>query len=188
MFEAAHRNSSQICIRFEAVLPILQRMAGLQYQAVHIRDLLGASRTDVQRWLSTLPPFSVLPTQARTARTFTISDLAFFSIVSMLHTRLAMPLRAIADFSASLHAMLSAPAASNALPARYFINQNQDSVWTVSTEANGVVSLAIDPAPIWRAVYEFVGVEPNPQSHLHFGLMAQPSASIQESANARRTG
>lgn len=161
-------------------------MAGLQYQAVHIRDLLGVSRTDVQRWLSTLPPFSKSPTQARTARTFTISDLAFFSIVSLLHKQLEMPLRTIAGFSADLHAILNVPAASNALPARYFANQ-VDGLWRVGTEIGGSVSLAIDSGAIWRAVYEFVGLEPNPQSHLQFGLMALPSPSSEQS-NARRAG
>lgn len=161
-------------------------MAGLQYQAVHIRELLGVSRTDVQRWLSTLPPFSESPTQARTARTFTISDLAFFSIVAMLHKQLEMPLRTIACFSADLHALLNAPAASNTMPTRYFANQ-VDGLWQIGTEINGAVSLTIDSAPIWRAVYEFVGLEPSPQSHLPFGLMAVPSPSV-EQPNARRTG
>lgn len=163
-------------------------MAGLQYQAVHIRELLNASRTDVQRWLSTLPPFSTAPTQIRTARTFTISDLAFFSIVSLLHRRLDMPLRTIASFSGKLHTMLNAPAASNAMPARYFVSQNDDGAWHVGTEVGGAVSLAIDPVPIWHAVYEFVGLEPNPQSHLQFGLMALPSPSSVEKPNARRAG
>jgi hypothetical protein len=182
------RAFGQICINSEAGLRILLRMAGLQYQAVHIRDLLDASRTDVQRWLSALPPFSTSPTQARSARTFTICDLAFFSIVSMLHTRLDMPLRTIASLSAKLHTMLNAPAASNAMPARYYVNQDDDGVWHVGTEVGGVVSLAIDPVPVWRAVYEFVGLEPNPQSHLQFGLMALPSAPSVEPPNARRAG
>lgn len=155
-------------------------MAGLQYQAVHIRELLGVTRTDVQRWLNTLPPFSESPTQARTARAFTVNDLAFFSIVALLHKQLDMPLRTIANFSAELHALLSAPATSNTMPARYFVNQ-VDSYWRVGTEIDGAVSLAIDLAPIWCAVYEFVGLEPNPQSHLPFGLMAVPSHSVEQS-------
>lgn len=163
-------------------------MAILQYQAAHIRDLLGASRTDVQRWLTTLPPFSTSPTRARTARTFTISDLAFFSLVSMLHTRLNMPLRTIATFSTKLHTMLSAPAASSDMAARYYVNQDDDGVWHVGTEVGGVVSLSIDLVPVWHAVYEFVGLEPNPQSQLQFGLMALPTPVTSEPANARRTG
>ena len=159
-------------------------MAGLQYQAVHIRTLLGVSRTDVQRWLSSLPPFNSLPTQARTARTFTIGDLAFFSVVAMLHQRLDMPLRTIAGFSARLHALMNAPAASNAMPARYFLNQ-ESGTWEVGAQMGGDLSLAIDPIPLWRAVYEFVGLEPNPQAHLQFGLMALPSPSV-EPSNARR--
>lgn len=163
-------------------------MAGLHYQAVHIRELLNVSRTDVQRWLSTLPPFSTAPTQIRTARTFTISDLAFFSIVALLHSRLDMPLRTIASFSKELHTMLSAPAASNTMSMRYFVSQNDDGAWHVDTEVGGAVSLAIDFVPIWRAVYEFVGLEPNPQSHLQFGLMALPSRSSVEPHNVRRAG
>lgn len=161
-------------------------MAGLQYQAVHIRELLGVSRTDLQRWLSTLPPFRESPTQARTARTFTVSDLAFFSIVTLLHKRLDMPLRTIAGFSASLHELLNAPAASSAMPDRYFVNL-VDGRWQVGIQIDGDVSLAINLDPIWRAVYEFVGLKLNPQSHLQFGLTAVPSPSV-EQPNARRTG
>lgn len=179
---------AQNCIKSEAGLRIMDAMAGLQYQAVHIRELLNASRTDVQRWLSTLPPFSTAPTQIRTARAFTISDLAFFSIVSLLHKRLDMPLRTVASFSGKLHMMLIAPMASNIVPARYFVNQNDDGDWHVGTEVSGVLSLAIDPVPIWRSVYEFVGLEPNPQAHLQFGLMALPSPSSVEPPNARRAG
>lgn len=176
----------QICFFLEADVHIISRMPGLQYQALHVRELLTVSRTDVQRLLSTLPPFSAAPTQARTARTFTISDLAFFSIVSMLHKRLAMPLRVIAGFSGELHAMLSQPAASNSMPERYFLNQGGDGNWKVGIDANGVLSLAIDPAPIWRSVYGFVGLEPSPQANLQFGLMAVPTPSAVESSNARR--
>ena len=82
--------------------------------------------------------------------------------------------------------MLNAPAASNVIPARYFVNQNDDGVWHVGAEVSGALSLAIDPMPIWRSVYEFVGLEPNPQSHLQFGLMALPSPSSVEPSNARR--
>lgn len=163
-------------------------MSGLQYQAVHVRELLNASRTDVQRWLSTLPPFNTAATQIRTARTFTISDLAFFSIVSLLHRQLDVPLRTIANFSEALYTMLKAPTAFNALPERYFMNQNTDGAWRVETQASGAVSFAVDPMPIWQAVYEFVGVQPNPQSHLPFGLMALPCPSTVELPNARRAG
>ncbi len=84
--------------------------------------------------------------------------------------------------------MLMAPMASNIMPARYFVNQNDDGDWHVGTEVSGVLSLAIDPVPIWRSVYEFVGLEPNPQAHLQFGLMALPSPSSVEPPNARRAG
>lgn len=183
---AAINSTMQYCTNFGAVLTIIRQMAGLQYQAVHIRELVGVSRTDLQRWLCTLPPFNKSPTQARTARTFTVSDLAFFSIVVLLHKELEMPLRTIAYFSAELHALLNVPAASNAAPARYFVNQ-VDGIWKVGTEIDGSVSLSIDSGPIWLSVYEFVGLELNPQSHLQFGLMAVPSPSV-EQPNARRTG
>ena len=84
--------------------------------------------------------------------------------------------------------MLNATAASDTMPARYFVSQSDNGAWHVGTEVDGAVSLAIDPAPIWRAVYEFVGLEPNPQYHLQFGLMALPFPSSVESPNARRAG
>ena len=50
-------------------------------------------------------------------------DLAFFSVVALLHKQLDMPLRTIANFSAGLHVLLNAPATSNTMLARYFVNQ-----------------------------------------------------------------
>lgn len=163
-------------------------MAVLQYQAVHIRELLNLTRTEVQRWLCALPPFSTAPTQVRTARAFTIGDLAFFSIVSLLHKQLDLPVRSIAGFSEELHTLLNTPTAANTMSLRLFVNQDDGGVWRVGTEVGGALSLAIDVAPIWRSVYEFVGLEPNRQSHLQFGLMALPPLSSVEPPNARRAG
>ena len=148
-------------------------MAALQYTAVHVRNLLGLSRTELQRWLGALPPFAQAPTAARLARQFTITDLAFFSIVAGLHHRLEVPLRTIANFSAALHSQVGFRVAVAGSGGRFFLNQTDDGTWRIGSVAEGSVSLSIDPAPIWESVYQFVGVAPA-QRELALGLVALP--------------
>ncbi len=161
-------------------------MASLQYTAVHVRNLLGISRTDLQRWLSALPPFRAAPTQARTARSFTITDLAFFSILSALQERLGLPLRTIADFSAALYDQVDARAALAGSAVRFFLTQGEDGNWQVSADASGVLSLAIDPVPVWESVYQFVGVALPAQRELALGLVSLSQQPEKEQAHVRR--
>lgn len=161
-------------------------MAHLQYTAVHVRNLLNLSRTELQRWLSALPPFSLAPTQARTARTFTIADLAFISIVAVLHERLGLPLRTIATFSAALYGQVDARAALAGSAIRFFVNQVEDGSWQVGPETRGILSLTVDPVPVWESVYQFVGVALPAQRELALGLVSLPQSSEMEHLHARR--
>lgn len=156
-------------------------MAGLQYTAVHVRKLLGLNRTELQRWLATLPPFSFAITQARTARLFTITDLAFFSTVAWLHQRLELPLRTIATLSSAIYDHMDIPAALAGGSARFFLNQDANGEWQVGPEAKGDLSLTVDPAPIWESVYQFVGVAVPAQRELALGLV-----SLQQQENVER--
>jgi len=162
-------------------------MAALQYRAVHVRELLNLSRTELQRWLSTLPPFSIAPTHARTARLFTITDLAFFSMVALLQRRLDLPLRTIASFSTAMYEHVGTPATSTSSPARFFLNQSDDDSWQVGSEASGVLSLSVDPASIWQSVYQFVGLELPAQANLPFALMSVLPSHTMEPSHVRRT-
>lgn len=160
-------------------------MASLQYTAVHVRTLLNLSRTELQRWLSTLPPFNLAKTQARTARAFTINDLAFFSTIAVLQGSLDLPLRTIAAFSAELYGHIDAVAAVAGSSVRIFINHTSDGGWQVSSEASGTLSLTVDPAPVWESVYRFVGVALPAQRELALGLVSLPPSVNFEATHAR---
>ncbi|WP_257819032.1 hypothetical protein [Burkholderia glumae] len=160
-------------------------MTGLHYTAVHIRSLLGLSRTELQRWLSVLPPFNQVETKARTARVFTITDLAFFRIVVSLHERLGMPLASIAAFSSMLHDQLDMRPALAGSTTRYYLNQTDEGTWETNTEARGPLSIAIDMEPIWWAVYQFVGIDVPAQRELALGLVSLPSPTAQENLRGR---
>lgn len=161
-------------------------MAGLHYTAVHVRELLGLSRTDLQRWLSALPPFNQVKTKPRTARQFTITDLAFFRTVAELHQRLGLSLHSIAAFSALLHARLDMRAALAGGTVRLYINHAGEGVWAVGSEAHGTLSVALDLEPIWLAVYGFVGVAMPAQRELALGLVSLSAPLRQEDRRGRQ--
>ncbi|MFK2902845.1 hypothetical protein ISP17_02625 [Dyella ginsengisoli] len=161
-------------------------MAGIHYTAVHVRELLGLSRTDLQRWLSALPPFNQVKAKPRTARQFTIADLAFFRAVAELHQRLGLSLHSIAAFSAPLRARLDMRAALTGGTVRLYINQVGDGAWAVGSEAQGALSVALDLEPIWLAVYAFVGVAMPAQRELALGLVSLSGSSHQEDRRGRQ--
>jgi hypothetical protein len=177
---------AQTCFKFGADQLIILGMAGLQYTAVHVRTLLSLSRTELQRWLATLPPFSQASTQERTARLFTITDLVFFSTVARLHQRLELPLRTIAKLSSAIHDHMDEPAALAGESVRFFLNQAEDGQWIIGAEANGLLSISIDPAPIWESVYQFVGVAVAPQRELPLGLISLPQNANMERPRGKR--
>lgn len=161
-------------------------MASIQFTAVHVRGLLGLSRTDLHRWLNLLPPFNLAQTQARTARRFTITDLAFFSLVALLHRRLGLPVTTIARLSESLYAHVSRPSSLNTPAARIFLNQIDNDVWETSFEAQGILSLSIDPEPVWNTVYEFIGLSMPSQRELALGLVSVSATHSKEPFRDRR--
>lgn len=153
-------------------------MPNLHFTAVHVRTFLGLSRTELQRWLGTLPPFCEAQIAPRTARQFSIVDLAFFKIVAELHLALGLPLRTIADFSPALYQYIDAPVGLNSPPARFFVNHEDRKAWSISVDAAGAMSIAIDPAPIWDSVFQFVGLSFPAQRELALGLVSLPQQSF----------
>lgn len=144
------------------------------------------SRTDFQRWLSQLPPFNQVVTQARTARRFTINDLAFFSLVGLLHRQLGLPLGDIAEFSFVLHEHVNRPSSLGTPAGRFFLNQFQKGTWTVDPEAKGTVSLSLDPELVWNAVYQFIGLALPTQRELAFGLVSVANPASREAVRGGR--
>lgn len=161
-------------------------MASLQFTAMHVRSLLGLTRTDLQRWLSALPPFNQALTQARTARRFAITDLAFFSLVALLHRGLGLPVSTIARFSASLHDHVNRPSSLNSPAARLFLNQVDGGVWEAALEPAGGISISIDPEPVWKDVYAFIGLQMPVQRELALGLVSVNALPLKDAVRGRR--
>lgn len=161
-------------------------MAGLQFTAMHVRSLLGLTRTDLQRWLNVLPPFNRVPTQARTARRFAITDLAFFSLVALLHRGLGLPVTTIARFSASLYDHVNRPSSLSSPAARLFLNRVDEGVWEAALEPAGGVSISIDPEPVWKDVYAFIGLQMPVQRELALGLVSVNPLPVRDPVRGRR--
>ena len=162
-------------------------MAGLQFTAIHVRGLLGLTRTDLQRWLNVLPPFDQAPTQARTARRFAITDLAFFSLVALLHRGLGLPVTTIAQFSASLYDHVNRPSSLSPPAARLFLNQgNESGVWVTALEPAGCISISIDPEPVWKDVYAFIGLQMPVQRELALGLVSVNQPPVRDPVRGHR--
>jgi len=161
-------------------------MTEFHFTATHVRSLLGLTRTDLQRWLKVLPPFNQAPTQARTARRFTITDLAFFSLTALLHRSLGLPVTTIARFSASLYDYVNRPSSLSSPAARLFLNRINESVWEVAIEPAGGVSISIDPQTVWKDVYEFIGLQMPVQGELALGLMSANPLPVRNPLRGRR--
>ncbi|WP_454719808.1 MULTISPECIES: hypothetical protein [Cupriavidus] len=161
-------------------------MPNLHFTAVHVRTFLGLGRTELQRWLGALRPFCEAQTAPRTARQFSIVDLAFFKIVAELHLVLGLPLRTIAEFSPGLYQYIDAPVNLNSSPERFFLNHEDGKAWAVSLDAAGAMSLAIDPAPIWDSVCQFVGLSFPAQRELALGFVSLPQQSYGGQARGPR--
>lgn len=163
-------------------------MKGLDYTAVHVRKLLSLNRSELQRWLAVLPPFCDVATQVRSARVFTMRDLAFFSAVAVLQKQLDLPIRKVSEFSVELHARISATAALSDRGARIYLNRDGTGGWRVAGEPAGTVSLSLDPASLWVAVYRFVGIDTAPtQRELPLGLVSIPPRLNEEPVRGHRT-
>lgn len=161
-------------------------MAGLQFTAMHVRGLLGLTRTDLQRWLNALPPFDQAPTQARTARRFAITDLAFFSLVALVHRDLGLPVTTISRFSVVLYDQVNRPSSLNSPSARFFLNQVDEGIWEAALEPAGSVSISIDPEPVWKDVYAFIGLQMPVQRELGLGLVSVNPLPVRDPVRGRR--
>jgi hypothetical protein len=120
------------------------------------------------------------------ARLFTITDLVFFSTVARLHLRLELPLRTIAKLSSAIYDHMDAPAALAGGSVRFFLNQAEDGQWKIGPEADGILSISIDPAPIWESVYQFVGIAVPGQRELALGLVSLPQHNNMERPRGNR--
>lgn len=82
-------------------------MGSMRLTASHVREFVGVSRTEFQRWLTVLLPYAAQKTQARKARVFEARDLVFFATVLFLISEVGLRLDAVAGFSQCMRNDLS---------------------------------------------------------------------------------
>lgn len=147
-------------------------MSIFKITAVHVRDFLQLNRSEFQRWLDILPPFSTAPTQARQARVFTLKDLVFFGVIALMHRELGVALNKVAQFSAILYQRLGAPIALDNPEQYVALSVSTKGEWDISIDRVEQLSLVVNLGPIWEDVYRFLGLGHMPQQKsLPFGLV-----------------
>lgn len=162
----------QSCIHFDADVERIQRQMHLT--ANHVREFVGISRTDFQRWLKTLPPYSSQVTQIRKARAFDAHDLVFFATVHFLSTQAGLRLDAIGNFSEPLRNELSK--LSDLSHETRWIELNYAvavgwSIYSDPTQKESEFSVKIDVSSTWFRVHQFLGLTSDwAQSDLPLGL------------------
>lgn len=139
--------------------------------AVHVRSFTGLSRTELQRLLNTIPPFSSSHTQARRARVFSIKDLAFLKIISYLINEVGFGQTQISSFSSLLYQKLGSPA-SHDDTAEIKLCLTTEGKWEVAS-IDSKFNFEIETKSTWRELNAFLHLdEPSVQHVLPFGLSA----------------
>lgn len=146
----------------------------IRLTANHVREFVGLSRTDFQRWLTILPPYTRQHTEARKARVFEARDLVFFSIVRFLTCEAGLRLDAIANFSECMRDALSKLSDLSIEKRRIFLSFSLEKGWSVNTEEpiEFELTLAVEVTQTWFKVHQFLGLTSNwAQSNLPLGFV-----------------
>lgn len=146
----------------------------MRLTASHIREFVEVSRTDLQRWLTILPPYATRSTEARKARMFEARDLVFFALIRFLICEVGLRLDAIAGFSEYLRDDLS-KLSDLSIESRWIVlSYSREKGWRTRLDNATVVELKIeiDVTQIWLEVHQFLGLTSNwAQSNLPLGLV-----------------
>lgn len=149
-------------------------MGSMRLTANHVREFVGVSRTDFQRWLTILPPYAGQQTHARKARVFEARDLVFFATVRFLTCEVGLRLDAVAGFSEYMRDDLS-KLSDLSIEARWItLSYSREKGWSVNAgdPAESELNLAVDVTQIWFKVHQFLGLTSNwAQSNLPLGLV-----------------
>lgn len=146
----------------------------IRLTANHIREFVGLSRTDFQRWLTILPPYTRQHTEVRKARVFEARDLVFFSIVRFLTCEAGLRLDAIANFSECMRDALSKLSDLSIEKRKILLSFSLANGWSVNIEepAEFELTLGIDVTQTWFKVHQFLGLTSNwAQSNLPLGFV-----------------
>jgi hypothetical protein len=142
-----------------------------------VRVCLGVGRSELQRWLTTLPPFSVETTVERKARQFKVKDLVFLHLVKTLIKSAGLSADTVSGFSLYLYEAVSAATVSaRAADRRVTLVLNDNEQWTLDGGTSELAVLTLDVQPALSRVYTFLGLESQPeQRDLPLGLLVVES-------------
>lgn len=146
----------------------------MRLTANHVREFVGVSRTDFQRWLTILPPFARQQTQARKARIFEARDLVFFATIRFLTGEVGLRLDAVVGFSECLRNDLSKLSDLSTESRWVVLIFSSGKGWSIGADTlqESEVNLKIDVAQIWFKVHQFLGLTSDwAQSNLPLGLI-----------------
>lgn len=147
----------------------------MRLTANHVREFVGISRTDFQRWLTVLPPYAGHQTQARKARVFEARDLVFFAIVRLLTAEVGLRLDAVAGFSQCMRNDLT-KLSDLCIETRWIaLKYSREKGWLVNSDdlTESELSLGVDVTQIWFQVHQFLGLTSIwAQRNLPLGLVA----------------
>jgi hypothetical protein len=146
----------------------------MRLTANHVREFVGMSRTDFQRWLNILPPYAAQQTQARKARIFEARDLVFFATVRFLTGEVGMRLDAVSRFSDSMRNDLAKLSDLSTESRWISLVFSSDAGWSINTDIlqDSEVHLKVDVTQIWFRVHQFLGLTSDwTQSNLPLGLI-----------------
>lgn len=149
-------------------------MGSMRLTAYHVREFVGVSRTDFQRWLTILPPYAAQLTQARKARVFEARDLVFFATVRFLTDEVGLRLDAVSGFSECMRDDLSKLSDLSTESRWVILIFSTDKGWSIGADTlqESEINLKIDVAQIWFRVHQFLGLTSNwAQSNLPLGLI-----------------
>lgn len=150
-------------------------MGSMRLTANHVREFVGVSRTDFQRWLTTLAPYAAEQTQVRKARVFETRDLVFFAAVQFLTREVGLRLDAVAGFSHCMRNDLSKLSDLSIESRCVTLNYVSGKGWSIDADPahESHLNLKLDVTHIWFKVHQFLGLTSDwAQSNLPLGLTA----------------
>lgn len=158
--------------------------------AADVRQFLDLSRSELQRWMTVLPPYASTPTRVRSARRFLVRDLAFLRVVAFLHRDIGIPLAVIAQFANLIYEHVGAYLSVDGFP----VPAGSSSGITVCLDADtgtwhvgqfnapSRFMLYVELNSVWSEVYAFLGLQPSSSQ------LALPLGLVRVAANASTRG
>ena len=135
-------------------------MSTIKITASDVRECVGVTRSDLQRWLSTLPPFAADGTVPRHARQFHTTDLIFLLLIKTLVKDIGLKLDVVASFSGPMHEQVSSTSiVERRESAEVRVSMIKPGMWQLAPLEPAIVSFTLHIQPAIDVVYRFLGIE-----------------------------